>query len=709
MIRQTIYYLRKKEIWLLAAVLVLGGILRLNHLGTIFFNGDEPLFQVRISYQPLGYVLRYNSGPLFSILVHFLLSLGRLEVMARLMSFFSGVLAVVVTYLLGKKMASRTTGLCAALFVASSHLLIFYSQNSRPYALLTFLFLLSTYFLYRAARDGALRDWVLYGISLSLYFYTHIIAFLSLPAFVLFIGVVWVQGRKQRKGEGIAGLRPRPARNFLIATGAAAVASALLYAPCAYVTDMLFGTLRRGLAAPVDTVTLSLREIRNILQLEISPLNAVIFALTMGFFIIGLFARFKTFKRESILLLGAIAIPWSAFLLGKPRTIEVNALYRFLQHLLPLIFIAAARGIEFLGSAMGALVARARPRLRSVMAGTLCAVLAMVLAGGYFSNLSGYYYSDYWREGSFAFDPDVKIYLKQHARRDAILFVDAYPVSSTLLIMNPLAKDIGPDDVITEIREDYVRPPGRGDVIIHTMGWSRFYWTVTAARIELWAVTPKIPANSSAWRSRQTARPDLEIIDLETSTLIHFKKDAAMISEKMAVLADMLVAAPEGDAIARRQRLLLAARAYLMTREIPEGVRVLREFEAVAVDEKTDAANGGSSFDRVLGRLLGFTPRSLRNFYERRALEEIQSLLYKLGNDLSDAQRLSESARAYDEALRLGGIPDPRVIDSLVALGDRFEKAGDRDQAIKAWKVAAKLDRNRKDIEARIAKARALK
>ena len=709
MTRAILKTIRRKDFWILAAIFVWAVVLRLNHLGTIFFNGDEPLFQVRISYQPLGYVLRYNSGPLFSILVHFLLPLGRLEVMARLVSFFAGVLSVLVTYLLGKKMASRTTGWVAALFVASGHLLIFYSQNSRPYALLTLLSLLSTYFLYKAACDGSLRDWILYGISLVFYFYSHTTAFLSLPAFVLFIGVVWLEQRKRKTVEGSAVSRPRTIRNFLIATAAAAAVTAVLYIPCAYVTDMLFGTLRRGLSASADTVTLSLREIRNILQLEISPLNTAIFALTMGFFIVGLFARLKTFRRESVLLLGAIALPWSAFLLGKPRTPDVTALYRFLQHLLPLIFIATARGIEFLASAMGALVARTRPRLRSVMAGGLCAVVAVVLAGGYFSNMSGYYYTDYWREGAFAFDADVKAYLKQHARRDAILFVDAYPVSSTLLTMNPLAQDVGPDEIINEIREDYVRPPGRGDLIIHTLTWGRFYWTAAAARIELWAVTPKTSEKTFAWRSLARTRTDLEITDLGKSTLVHFKKDAATISEKMAALADMLVAAPEGDAIARRQRLLFAARMYFMTRDIRDGIRVLREFEAVAVDGKTEAANGGAWLDRGLGRLLGFRPRTIRNIFEGRGLEEIQSLLFATGNNLSDAGRLSEAVLAFEEVLRISGSYNSQAVKSLVALGDRLEKTGDLDQALKAWKMAAKLDRTRKDIADRIAKVRAIK
>jgi tetratricopeptide (TPR) repeat protein len=700
--------LRKKEIWLLAAVLMWGGILRLNHLGTMFFNRDEPFFQVRISFQPLGFVLKYNNGPLFSLLVHFLLPLGRLEIMARLVSFVSGLLIIVMTYLLGKAMVSRMAGLCAALFVSCNHLLVFYAQNSRTYALLTLLFLLSVYSLYRAARSGAKRYWVFYGISLVFYFYAHTVALLSLPGYALFIGVVWLEGRKRKTVEGVEGVRPRPLRRFILSTGAAAGLAALLYVPSAWMTSMLFGSLGRGLSAPADKVSLSLRDVQNTLQLEISPLHIVIFVLTMGFLAVGLFARFKTFRRESIFILGAVAIPWSAFVLGKPQPNDVFSLYRYLQHLLPLIFIAAARGIEVLGSAVGAFVARTRPRLRSVIAGVLCAVLAFVLAGGYFSNLAGYYYSDYWREGSFRFDSDVAAYLRQHANRDAMLFVDAYPVSSTLLIVNPLAKDVHWEDLIAATREDYVRPAGAGEALIHVSDWAYFYWSVAASRIELWAVTPKTPEKTPAWRSLLEARTDLEVTDLKRYTLLHFKKDSRSVAEKMSALADLLLSASSGDAIARRQRLLFAARIYFMTRDIRDGIRVVRDFEAIGVDEKTEAANGGTWVDRGLGRLLGFRPRTLRDLYESRALGEIQSLVFALGNNLSDAGRLTEAALAFEEVLRISGSYDSQVLESLVALGDCFEKAGDRDQALKAWDAAAKLDRNRKDIAARIAKARAL-
>ena len=132
---------------------------RLFHLGSIFFSDDEPFHQVRLSFQPLQFVLTNNNSPLFSILVHALLPLGRLEIMARIVSAASGIFTIWLTYILGRGLFSRAEGRIAALFVSFSHLLIFYSQHSRGYALLTALSLGSLFSRKRfRGTDSAIGD-----------------------------------------------------------------------------------------------------------------------------------------------------------------------------------------------------------------------------------------------------------------------------------------------------------------------------------------------------------------------------------------------------------------------------------------------------------------------------------------------------------------------------------------------------------------------
>jgi tetratricopeptide (TPR) repeat protein len=697
--------MRKTEFWILAAILLLGGFLRVFHLDTMFFNGDEPLHQVRISYQPLRYVLANNNGPLFSLLSHVLLPLGRLEVMARLVSVVSGFLIIILTFFLGQLMFSRSTGLMAALFVACSHLLVFFAQNSRTYALLTLLFLLSFYCLYRAVRDGAAGYWALYGLALTLFLYNHTIAFSLLPAYALFAGFAWLDGRRRASPAGSTISLSHPVRYFLLWTGAAVGLAVLLYLPCAWMRDMFFGSLERGLSRPSDGLTLTAGEIRNILQIQISPTSTIIFILTLAFFAVGLAARLKADRQQVVLILSAVIFPWLVFVLGKPRANDVYSLYRYLQFLLPLIFLLAARGIESLGSWLRALAARLELRRPGLAGGVAAVALAGVLAGGYFSNLGGYYFSDYWRQGSYRFDRDVVAFLEKQADRDALVVVDAYPTAAVTLMLNPLARVMRPQDAEVAAREAYIRPSGASQVMIYVLEWPYFIDYVASRKVELWAIAPKHPETSDVLRSASASVAGVEVTDLSRTTVLHFKEDGRPVAERMASLADILLAAP-GDAVLRRQRLILAAKAFFMTRDVRDGVRCLRDFEAVPVDAKTEADNGGTRLERFLGHLLGFSPQGLRQIYERRALGEVQTLALSLGNNLTDAGRLADAALAYDEVLRIGPDLDSRVLDLLVVLGDRFEKTGDPAGALKAWETAARLDPRRQDIQARIARVR---
>jgi tetratricopeptide (TPR) repeat protein len=699
--------MRRKELLLLAAVLLLGGFLRIFHLGTMFFNGDEPMHQIRISYQPLAYVFRNNNGPLFSILVHFLLPLGSLEIMARLVPFLTGVLAIVATFFLGRALFSKAVGLTAAFLAACSHLLIFYSQNSRTYAPLTFLFLLSFYYLYKAVRDGDARSWGFYGLTLCLCLYNHTIAFLILPSYAVYVGYVWLDSKIRSKAGGREPLRPRTVRRFIAWTVAAVGLAALFYLPCAWMLDMFLGSFRRGLSRPQDYVALTLQEIGNILKVEISPKITGIFVLTLILFAVGLLTRLKAKRRESLLVAATVGFPWLVFYLGKPRANDVFSLYRYLQFLLPLIFIMAARGIDFISSGAAALAARAKGRGRSVVRTLVQITLAVVLAAGYVMNLSGYYYSDYWRQGSYRFDREVKAIFEERADRDALLYIDAYPVSSLLLMMNPLAKDQRAEETEIAARENYVRPPGARQVMVLVQDWTYFLNFVASRKIEMWALTPRTPEKTESLRAASANDGRLEVFDLVKFTLLHFKKDDRSVAEKMAALADILASWPDGDSILRRQRRLFAAKAYVMTRDVRDAIREVKTFEDISVNTSAEAANGGSGTERILGDLLGFNAAKLREIYERRGLAEVQTLFLMLGNNLVDAGLLPDAALAYEEVVHLGHDLDDQVLERLVSLGDRLEQSGKPDQALKVWDTASRLDPKRQDISSRISRIRA--
>jgi tetratricopeptide (TPR) repeat protein len=626
--------------------------------------------------------------------------------MARLVPFLTGVLAILVTFFLGRALFSRAVGLTAACLVACSPLLIFYSQNSRTYAPLTLLFLLSFYFLHKAVRDGKARSWALYGLTLCLCLYNHTIAFLILPPYAAYVGYVWLESKIRSKAGGQDSLRPRTVRHFVVWTAAAVGLAALLYIPCAWMLDMFLGSFRRGLSHPQDYVVLTLREIRNILQVEISQAISGIFVLTLILFTVGLLTRLKTYRRETLLVVATVGFPWLMFLLGKPRANDVYSLYRYLQFLLPLIFIMAARGIDSLSTGVAVLAARTKARRRSAIQALVGIGLAVVLAAGYVMNLSGYYYSDYWRQGSYRFDREVKALFEERADRDALLYIDAYPMSSLLLMMNPLAKDQRPEETEFAARENYVHPPGAHPVMVHILDWPYFLSFVASRKIEMWALTPRTPEKTESLRAASANDGRLEVFDLAKFTLLHFKKDECSLAEKMAALADMLPSWPHGDSILRRQRRLFAAKAFVMTRDVRDAIREVVAFEDISVNATAETANGGTGTERILGGLLGFTPAKLREIYEQRALTEAQRLFLALGNNLVDAGHLLDAALAYEEVVRLGHDLDAQVLERLAILGDRFEQSGKPEQALKVWETASRLDPSRKDITSRIARVR---
>jgi hypothetical protein len=83
----------------------------------------------------------------------------------RLPSALAGALTVLVVYRLGSVLFSRAHGLVAALLVALTPTLLDYSQELRPYSMLTFLTVLSVLCLIEAARGG--RSWWWVGFALS--------------------------------------------------------------------------------------------------------------------------------------------------------------------------------------------------------------------------------------------------------------------------------------------------------------------------------------------------------------------------------------------------------------------------------------------------------------------------------------------------------------------------------------------------------------
>src|SRR4051812_23385514 len=170
---------------------------------------------------------------------------GTQEAALRALSALLGAAAVPVAYLTGRELASHAAGLVTAALVAFNPLLVWYSQEVRPYSLLVLLCALSLLFFARALRRRRPRELWLWALVSALALLTHYFAaFLVVPE-GLWLAWVW---------------RPRlPA----LAAGAAVAAVGVALIPLAAHERSKIGTgyiegmslRRRAIGVPEDFLT----------------------------------------------------------------------------------------------------------------------------------------------------------------------------------------------------------------------------------------------------------------------------------------------------------------------------------------------------------------------------------------------------------------------------------------------------------------------
>ena len=116
----------------------------------------------------------------------------------RYSSLLFGLLAVPLTFVLGRRILNTAAGLVGATLVALSPHLVWYSQEAKMYAAILALGLLALYGLCRAldqtsevSKDfGSLRWWAVTIVATTLAVYSHVLAALLIPLQVA-LGLVW--------------------------------------------------------------------------------------------------------------------------------------------------------------------------------------------------------------------------------------------------------------------------------------------------------------------------------------------------------------------------------------------------------------------------------------------------------------------------------------------------------------------------------------
>lgn len=177
--------------WLILSIILLVGLgLRLMFLGSKSFWFDEAygLWVVQLGQDLYwkGELDRY-APPLFYLILRFWSRFALSEIWLRLLAVIPGVLSIPLVYLVSKEWLEEETSLFAAMLVAVSPLLVWYSQELRSYSLLSFLFLLMIWATSRFLKKPSFVWCSLVSITLILALYTHYVSIVMIFFQVLLV------------------------------------------------------------------------------------------------------------------------------------------------------------------------------------------------------------------------------------------------------------------------------------------------------------------------------------------------------------------------------------------------------------------------------------------------------------------------------------------------------------------------------------------
>lgn len=177
---------------MLIAILILALILRIINLGQSIWldEGINAVYVNELNFKQLFF--EYPIGdfhpPLFHLVLKTFITFFQLsEWSLRVPSVIFGVMTVITTYLIGKRLYDNKTGVISALLIATSPLAIYYSQEARMYSLAAFLASLSVYFFVSVLKNDKVYNWIGFILATALTLYTEYIPYLLIPTFLLFI------------------------------------------------------------------------------------------------------------------------------------------------------------------------------------------------------------------------------------------------------------------------------------------------------------------------------------------------------------------------------------------------------------------------------------------------------------------------------------------------------------------------------------------
>ena len=331
----------------------------------------DEIYSLTDSFRPsLATVLTEYPGdtqhPLYSVLANLSHAIfGESPWSIRLPAVVFGVASVPALYALGERVAGAREGLLAAALLALSYHHVWFSQNARGYTMLAFWAILSSLWLYRGIREGGRLPFVLYGVAIGLGVYTHLTMVFTVAAQAM-VAVGWTLF-----GRGGDRVRGRPSGAVLgLAVGVAT--GALLYAPV-FLQVVDFFLNKPSQLEGVSTPSWALFETLRIL---LSGAAAWVGFLG-GAILFG--AGAWSYLRRDPLALALFVLPGVVTLVG--ALAARGTMYpRFYFAMIGFAFLIAVRGAFVVSGAAVRWVGGARVDQRSLGAGTLLAVLMVLVS-----------------------------------------------------------------------------------------------------------------------------------------------------------------------------------------------------------------------------------------------------------------------------------------------------------------------------------------
>jgi uncharacterized membrane protein len=148
--------------WLAGLALVGGAAVRLNTLPykSLWLDEVVTLHMARGSLAEILAVQADPHPPLYYLLMHYWVAVGQSEAILRLPSALAGIIAIPLLYWVVRAWGGRWSATVAAWLLALAPLHVWYSQETRMYALVCTLGLLATLFYILAAHHGRLLAWI---------------------------------------------------------------------------------------------------------------------------------------------------------------------------------------------------------------------------------------------------------------------------------------------------------------------------------------------------------------------------------------------------------------------------------------------------------------------------------------------------------------------------------------------------------------------